>query len=184
MSVLLRPLGPGEQPLRAQLREDWIAHGSVWASPGFRAVAVQRFGVWRMRIRAKVLRAPLSFVYRRLHWRIVRHWGIELPYSVQLGRRTVIHHQGALVVNGQSTIGDDCILRHSVTIGIRHVDDPTDVPVIGNRVDIGVGAVVLGAIHIGDDVRIGANSVVLTDVPAGATVVGSPARVIASRRPV
>jgi len=181
MMALLRPLHPGEQPLGAQLREDWVAHGRVWLNPGFRAVAVHRFGVWRMRIRSKVLRAPVSLFYRFLARRTIRHWGIELPYSVGLGRRTVVHHQGALVVNGQSVIGDDCILRHSVTIGIRRLDRPADVPTIGNRVNIGVGAVILGAITIGDDVQVGANTVVLTDVPAGSTVVGNPARILPPR---
>jgi serine O-acetyltransferase len=181
MNALLRPLGHGELPLVEQLREDWVAHGRVWSSPGFRAVAVQRFGVWRMRIRPKLLRAPVSVLYRRMHLRVIRHWGIELPYSVHLGRRTVIHHQGALVVNGQCTIGDDCILRHSTTIGVRHVARPSEVPTIGNRVNIGVGAVIVGPITIGDDAQIGANTVVLTDVPAGATVVGNPARIIERR---
>ena len=74
-------------------------------------------------------------------------------------------------------IGDDVIIRQGVTIGNRHLDRPDDAPVIGNRVNIGSGAVILGAITIGDDVSIGSNSVVLDDVPAGSTVVGPRAAI-------
>ena len=178
---ILDPLPDGQLPLLAQWREDWVAHERVWSNPGFRAIAVHRFGNWRMRIRPKAVRAPFSLVYRWLARRSVRVWGIEVPYSVTVGRRTVIHHQGLLVINGRCRIGDDCILRHGVTMGLRYLDRPTEVPTLGNRVNVGVGAVVLGGITIGDDVQIGANSVVLTDVPAGCTVVGNPARILPPR---
>jgi serine acetyltransferase len=175
---LFLPLGVGELSLPEQLREDWVAHGRSWTNPGFRVIAVHRFGNWRMRIRHKALRAPFSLLYRWLERRCITRWGVELPYSVAVGRRTVIHHQGLLVVNGWCSIGDDCILRHGVTVGLRYLDRPTEVPRIGNRVNIGVGAVILGGIVIGDDVQIGANSVVLHDAPAGSTVVGNPARIL------
>ena len=178
---LLTPLSPGELSLREQVREDWVAHERAWANPGFRVIAIHRFGNWRMRIRHKALRVPFSLLYRWLERRCIRHWGIELPYSVVVGRRTVIHHQGMLVVNGWCRIGDDCILRHGVTLGLRYLDRPMEVPIIGNRVNIGVGAVILGGITIGDDVQVGANAVVLQDVPAGSTVVGNPARILPPR---
>ena len=177
----LRPLASGEQPLLRQLHEDWVTHERAWRNPGFQAVAINRFGNWRMRVRPLALRAPLSVLYRFLERRCVRSWGIELPYTVQLGRRTRIDHQGAFVVNGWCRIGDDCILRHSTTLGLRHLDRPTEVPTVGNRVNIGVGAVILGAVSIGDDVQVGANTVVLVDVPDGCTIVGNPARILPPR---
>src|SRR5438874_10744274 len=97
------------QPLSlfAQIKEDWIAHGRDWTKPGFRAVAVHRFGNWRMGIRPKFLRAPFSIMYRMLYRRCRNVYGIELPYTVQLGRRVVFEHQSGIVIHGNVTIGDD-----------------------------------------------------------------------------
>ncbi len=158
------------------VREDWTAHQRDWTRPGFRAVAVCRFGQWRMRVRWKPLRAPLSLLYRALFRRCRNVYGIELPYSVQLGRRVVIEHQGGIVVHGAARIGDDCVLRQGVTLGNRHRDRPDEAPVLGCRVNVGAGAKLLGAIHVGNEAVVGANAVVLDDVPASATVVGVPAR--------
>jgi len=165
-----------------QLKEDWEAHGRDWTKPGFRAVAVHRFGAWRMTIEPKLLRAPLSLLYRSLYRKIRNGYGIELPYTVQLGRRVVIEHQGAIVIHGYCHIGDDSIIRQGVTLGLRYLDRLFDAPKLGKRVNIGAGAVILGNVTIGDDANIGANAVVLSDVPPGATAVGIPAKVISSQR--
>jgi hypothetical protein len=77
-----------------QIKEDWIAHGRDWTKPGFRAVAVHRFGVWRMGVEPKLLRAPFSILYRAMFRHVRNVYGIELPYTVQLGRRVIIEHQG------------------------------------------------------------------------------------------
>ncbi len=166
--------------LWATIGEDYAAHGRDWTRPGFRAVAVYRFGVWRMGVRSKLLRAPLSVVYRALFRRCRNRYGIELPYSAQLGRRVVIEHQGAIVIHGDSVIGDDTILRQGVTLGNRRLDAPRDAPRLGRRVNVGAGAKILGGVTIGDGAIIGANAVVLCDVPAGALAVGVPARVRAT----
>ena len=158
--------------------EDWVAHGRDWTKPGFRAVAAHRFGNWRMRVRPKVLRAPFSMIYRAMFRRCRNVYGIELPFSVALGRRVIIEHQGAIVIHGNCQIGDDCIIRQGVTLGNKSLDRPMDAPVLGRRVNVGAGAKILGAVTIGDDAVIGANAVVLCDVPAAATAVGIPARVI------
>lgn len=157
--------------------EDYRAHGRDWTKPGFRAVAVHRFGVWRMSIRSKILRAPLSVLYRVAFRRCRNVYGIELPYSVELGRRVIIEHQGGIVIHGNCRIGDDSIIRQNCTLGIRRLDNPYDAPLIGRNVSIGAGAAILGAIHIGDDSLIGANAVVLRDVPAGSIAFGIPAQV-------
>lgn len=172
---------PSELGLWQHIKEDWVAHGRDWTLPGFRAVAVQRFGVWRMGIEPKLLRAPLSILYRMLYRKVRNGYGIELPYTVKLGRRVIIEHQGAIVVHGYCTIGDDCILRQGVTLGNRHLDRLLDAPQLGDRVNIGAGAKLFGAIQVGDDVQIGANAVLLNNVPEGATVVGIPAKIVKSR---
>ena len=166
-----------------QIKEDWIAHGRDWTKPGFRAVAVHRFGVWRMKVEPKILRAPFSILYRALFRKIRNTYGIELPYSTQLGRRVIIEHQSAIVIHGDCVIGDDCIIRQGVTMGNRYLDRPFDAPKLGTRVNVGAGAKIFGNVTIGDGANIGANAVVLCDVPAGATAVGIPAKVINSSKP-
>lgn len=161
-----------------QVHEDWIAHGRDWTKPGFRAIAAHRFGDWRMRVQPRWLRAPLSILYRMLYRHVRNVYGIDLPYTVQLGRRVVIEHQGAIVIHGNSIIGDETILRQGVTLGNRYLERPLDAPCLGKRVNVGAGAKILGAVRVGDDAQIGANAVVLSDVPAGATAVGIPARIL------
>jgi serine O-acetyltransferase len=167
--------------LFAQIKEDWIAHGRDWTRPGFRTMAVYRFGVWRMGIKLSVLRAPMSLIYR-CKFRSCRNvYGIELPYSAKVGRRVVIEHQGGIVIHGNAEIGDDSIIRQGVTLGNRTMDKPLDAPKLGRSVNVGAGAKILGAVTIGDGAVIGANAVVLIDVPAGATAVGVPARILEAK---
>ncbi|MBF2026926.1 MAG: serine acetyltransferase [Oscillatoriales cyanobacterium C42_A2020_001] len=166
-----------------QIVEDWDAHGRDWTKPGFRAVAVHRFGVWRMGVKPKLLRAPLSVLYRMLFRKVRNTYGIELPYTTKVGRRVIIEHQSAIVIHGSCEIGDDCILRQGVTMGNRYLERPFDAPKLGKRVNVGAGAKLFGAIVIGDDANIGANAVVLKDIPAGATAVGIPAKIIKTGEP-
>jgi serine O-acetyltransferase len=165
--------------LWAQIAEDYRAHGRDWTKPGFRAVAVHRFGNWRMTVRPKLLRAPLSLLYRMAYRHCRNRYGIELPYSARLGRRVVIEHQGGIVVHGNCAIGDDCIIRQGCTLGIRTLDGLADAPVLERGVHLGAGSVVLGRVRLGEGASIGANAVVLKDVPPGALAVGVPARVVA-----
>lgn len=173
MTTVEPPLG-----LWQQIKEDWQAHGCDWTKPGFRAVAVQRFGVWRMTVQPKLLRAPLSMLYRSMYRKVRNVYGIDLPYTVQLGRRVIIEHQGAIIIHGSCHIGDDSIIRQGVTLGNRYLDRSSEAPKLGKRVNIGAGAKVLGNVTIGDDACVGANAVVLNDIPAGHTAVGIPAKLI------
>ena len=157
-------------------KEDLAAHEGDWTRPGFRALAAHRFGVWRMGVRSRILRAPLSLMYRWFFRRCRDRYGIELPFSAWIGRRVVFEHQNGIVVHGSAIIGDECVLRQGVTLGNRHLERPYDAPRLGRGVNIGAGAVLLGRIELGDRVQVGANAVVLKDVPAGDTVVGIPAR--------
>lgn len=165
----------------AQVKEDYEAHGRDASRPGFQAVLVHRFGTWRMGVEPRVLRAPLSVAYRMLYRAVRNFYGIELPYTVKLGRRVVFEHQHGIVVHGQSVIGDDCILRQGVTLGIRSMDHLEEAPVLGRGVNVGAGAKILGPVRIGDGAAVGANAVVLRDVPAGGLAVGVPAQLVPRR---
>lgn len=157
-----------------QIREDWVAHDRDWTRPGFRAVAVHRFGNWRKTL-APPLSLPLGVVYRRMYRMVRDRYGIELPWTAKVGRRVVFEHQHGIVIHGFSTIGDDCVIRHGVTLGNRTADRGGDAPTLGSKVNVGAGAKILGPVQIGDGANIGANAVVLSDVPAGTTAVGVPA---------
>jgi serine O-acetyltransferase len=164
------------------IREDWDANGRVWTKPGFRAVAVHRFGAWAMRQRP-VIRAPLFRLYITLFRWVRNNYGIELPYSTRVGRRFRIGHQGGIVIHPRARIGDDCCIRQNVTIGAATADRSSEAPTLGDRVEVGAGAVIIGRITIGDDVRVGPNAVVMTNVPAGSTAFAAPARIIPRREP-
>jgi len=176
---------PSEPPktlreLRTFLRDDIVANRSDATKPGVRALMVHRFGNWRMQIGSRVLRAPFTMLHQSLFRRCRNVYGVEIPWSAKVGRNVVVEHQGGIVVHGDATIGDGCTIRQGVTIGNRSIEAPFDVPVIGRDVNIGAGAVIVGPIRLGDGCAIGANSVVLHDVPAGVTVAGAPARPISS----
>lgn len=158
------------------LAEDFRTHDRKLTEPGFWAVAVHRLGNARMAVKPP-LRMPLSALYRAGFALSNIVLGIELPYTTRLGRRVRFWHNGGIVISARA-IGDDVHIRHNTTLGIARRDQTEARPIIGDRVDIGVGAVILGAVTIGDDAKIGANSVVVHDVPAGATAVGAPARVL------
>ena len=160
------------------IAEDYDANGRDWTRPGFRALAVYRFGVWRMSIRVPLIRKLASFIYNIGFRRCRNIYGIELPYSAQVGRHVVIEHQGGIVVHGATKIGDGTIIRQGCTFGIRSLDRLDEAPTIGRNVNIGTGAVIVGDVRIGDGASIGANAVVLSDVPPGALAIGVPARLV------
>jgi serine O-acetyltransferase len=163
------------------IRADLAAHGGDWGAQGFWALLVYRFGRWRYRVRPALLRKPLSLLYKVLYKVIQIITGIELPCEVPIGAGFVIEHSGGIVVSGFARFGAHCRIRNGVVIGLARVNDPC-APQFGDHVDIGAGAKVLGNIRIGDNVLIGANAVVITDVPANSIAVGVPA-VIKPRKP-
>lgn len=158
------------------IREDLATHDGEWLSEGFLALAVHRFGNWRMSVRPRLLRAPLSFAYHVLQKLVHLYCGVELHYTVQVGRRVRIWHRGGMTLSA-IRIGDDTHLRQNTTMGVRRRGDPRWLrPTIGNRCDIGVGAVIVGGITVGDDCVIGANVVIGEDVP--------PASIVTLQKPV
>jgi serine O-acetyltransferase len=164
------------------LREDLRTHDGNLFDQGFWAVATHRFGNWRMGFRWKFMRAPLTLVYLFLNKWVEWTCGITLPYVTKLGRRVRIWHHSGMILHARS-IGSDVHIRHTTTFGVARRDQNRDIPVIEDRVDIGCGVCVLGAVRVGHDSVIGANAVVLEDVPPWSVAAGVPARVVKSLRP-
>ena len=164
----------GPDRIFANIRADLRAHQGDWGAQGFWALVIYRFGRWRYGVRPAWLRKILSGVYKVLFKLVQIVTGIELPCEVTIGRNFVIDHHGSIVISGYTRFGDNCRIRNGVCIGLSRVSDPC-APVIGNNVDIGAGAKLLGRISIGDNVLIGANAVVVRDVPADCIAVGVPA---------
>ena len=129
----------------------------------------------------------ILFIWYLPFYRFFVEWvmGIELPWSLKAGRGLKLQHGQALVVHGQTIIGSNCGLKHSTTIGIRMNPDGSvgRAPIIGNNVDIGAQVCIIGAIEIGDNVAIGAGSIVVKSIPANCVVVGNPARVVKVNEP-
>jgi serine O-acetyltransferase len=169
----LNPADIGFWPLVA---EDFRTHDRDIASQGFWALFWHRFGNWRMSVRPKLLRAPLSVLYKIMFKATEIFCGIKLHYTVIVGRRVRIDHFGGIIIGARS-IGDDVNIRQNTTFGVARMDDLNAKPKVGNRVNIGAGAVLAGDIAIGDDAAIGANAVVMIDVPPGHLAVGVPATI-------
>ena len=171
---------PGGLGFFALVGEDYHAHGREFLSPGFWALFWHRFGNWRMGIRPRVLRLPFSFIYRLMYYNVRWFCGIELPYTVRVGRRVILEHFGGMILVAQS-IGDDVTIRQNTTFGIARLEDRAGRPIIGNGVELGAGAVVLGRVVVGEDAVVGANAVVVRSVPPLAVVGGVPAKLIRLR---
>lgn len=159
------------------IRHDLKTYNGDWTSQGFWALVTYRFGRWRYTLRIPLIRKFFSLLYKILYKYTQVVTGIELPCEVEVGKNFRIDHFGDIIISGYAKFGDDCVIRNGVTVGLRHEDNPT-APQIGNQVNIGAGAKVLGPITIGDNVDIGANAVVLTDVPSNSIAVGVPAKII------
>lgn len=160
------------------IKKDKKANSKSINIAGFRVLLVYRFGRWRMNVKPKLFRAPLSFFYRLMENHVRFKYGIELPYSAQLGDSITFEHQHGIVIHGNAVIGGHCIIRQGVTIGNKSIETSHEAPVIGSYVNIGAGAKILGSVKIGNHAIIGANAVVITDIPEYGVAVGIPARVI------
>ncbi|QBP75361.1 serine acetyltransferase [Herbaspirillum huttiense] len=156
---------------RYNMRRPFLKEQSIWAIWVYR---------WGRRIEAAPpgLKRKLSNVFYWVAFRFVETaFGISLPRTARIGPGLRIWHFGNIFLHADVVLGAGCTLRQGVTIGNRREDGP--VPVIGDNVEFGAYAQVFGGVHVGDGSKIGAMSVVLHDVPAGATVVGAPAKVVA-----
>jgi GT2 family glycosyltransferase/serine acetyltransferase len=157
----------------ALIAEDYRTHGRQFFSQGFWALFWHRFGNMRMSVRSRLLRAPMTLLYRTMYKLTQWTCGIDLPYTVIVGRRVHLEHFGGMVLIAKQ-IGDDVIIRQNTTFGVARAGLDKR-PVIENGVEIGAGAVVIGDVVVGGGACVGANAVVTSDVPPGEVVVGVPA---------
>ncbi|MBE6914087.1 MAG: serine O-acetyltransferase [Ruminococcaceae bacterium] len=139
--------------------------------PGVKAVRNHRKAHW-------CYEHGLFFLARLISQASRRATGIEIHPGAKIGKRLVIDHGMGIVIGETAEIGDDCLIYHGVTLGGTGKDQGKRHPTIGNNVLIATGAKVLGPFNVGDGARIAANAVVLTEIPANATAVGVPARVV------
>jgi serine O-acetyltransferase len=174
----MNPAGIGFLSL---LHEDLRTHDGNLFEQGFWAISVHRFGNWRMGL-PKLLRMPCTLLYRFLFKWVEWTCGITLPYTVKLGRRVRIWHHSGMILHAAS-IGDEVHIRQNTTFGIARRDALHQLPTIEDRVDIGCGVAILGNVTIGHDSVIGANAVVLKDIPPHSVAVGIPARIIKTTAP-
>ena len=139
--------------------------------PGVKAVCYHRGAHW-------CYEHKLMFLARMISQMGRHRTGIEIHPGAKIGKRLVIDHGMGIVIGETAEIGDDCLIYHGVTLGGTGKDSGKRHPTIGNNVLIGTGAKVLGPFKVGDNSRIAANSVVLSEIPPDSTAVGIPARVV------
>jgi serine O-acetyltransferase len=139
--------------------------------------------IWAYRIAHLFWRWHLKLLARFLMHLVRFFTGVEIHPAAKIGRRFFIDHGMGVVIGETTEIGDDVLMYQGVVLGGTSRQKTKRHPTIGHDVVIGSGAIVLGAIQVGDGAKIGSGSVVVKDVPAGATVVGVPARVAESRQP-
>lgn len=163
--------------IRAIQREDPAAKSPLeilLCYPGLHAILIHRVAHWFYRHRCYVVARCVSQAARFLT-------GIEIHPGARIGKRLFIDHGSGVVIGETAQVGDDVLLYQGVTLGGTGNQRGKRHPTVGNRVVVGTGAAVLGDIRLGDDVKVGAGSVVVHSVPDGSTVVGIPAKVVRAR---
>lgn len=139
-------------------------------------LAIRRYQYWHKR-GGLVARFISKFVALRYHfWSVVT--GAEIPLNCNIGGGLLIPHPNGIVIHPGAIIGVNCLIFQQVTIGTRSIPGN---PVIEGHVDIGAGAKILGPVRIGAHARVGANAVVLSNVPNGALAIGIPAKIVEER---
>jgi len=139
--------------------------------PGLHAILFYRFSHWFWQKRFHLLARFLSHVAKMLT-------GVEIHPGATIGHRVFIDHAAGVVIGETAEVGDDVTLYQGVTLGGTSLHKGKRHPTLMNGVIVGSGAQILGPLTVGEHARVGANAVVLQDVPAGMTVVGIPARVV------
>ena len=139
--------------------------------PGVRAVIDHRIAHW-------FYKKGLFYIARSISQKSRKRTGIEIHPGATIGKRLVIDHGMGIVIGETTIIGDDCLLYQGVTLGGSGKEKGKRHPTLGNNVLVGAGAKVLGSFTVGDNARIAANAVVLNEIPANATAVGVPAKVV------
>src|SRR5581483_9691448 len=139
-------------------------------------LTIRRYQYWRNRT-GILAYTIIKFVVLRYHfWSAIT--GTDIPLLCEIGGGLLIPHPNGIVIHPDAKIGVNCLIFQQVTIGTR---GPTGAPVIDGHVDIGAGAKLLGSIRVGAHARVGANAVVLDNVPEGKIAIGIPAKIVSKR---
>ena len=172
--VVRRAVAMVREDVEAAMRRDPAAHSRLemfLSSAGLHAV-------WGYRLAHVLWENPSTRLPARLLSQAVRSaTGVEIHPGATIGRRLFIDHSMGVVIGETAEIGDDVLLYHGVTLGGRSLSKTKRHPTLGNRVVVGAGAKILGPILLGDYSQVGANSVVVKDVPDGSVAVGIPAQI-------
>lgn len=166
------------EDIDSAVKKDPAAHSKMevlLCYPGIHALIFYRFSHFLWTHRLRTLGRFVSSIGRFFT-------GVDIHPGARIGKRLFIDHATGLVVGETAELGDDVTLYHGVTLGGTSGEKGKRHPTLGNRVIVGAGAKVLGPITIGDDARIGSNAVVLKNVPAKATAVGIPARIVVAKK--
>lgn len=154
---------------------DWSRENPrrLWDPSRKLLLAIRRYQYWQNRggIVSDFIGKLVALRYR--FWSVVT--GAEIPLNCNIGGGLLIPHPNGIVIHPGARIGVNCLIFQQVTIGTRST---SDVPVIEGHVDIGAGAKILGSVHIGAHARVGANAVVLSNVPTGGVAFGIPTKTI------
>lgn len=168
------------EDLQAALDHDPAARTRLEVALGYAGV----HAVWGYRAAHALWGRPGMKLPARLLSQMVRALtGVEIHPAARLGRRFFIDHGSGVVIGETTQVGDDCVIFHGSTLGGTSMRKGKRHPTLGDRVVVGAGAKVLGPVWIGDGARIGANAVVLHDVPPDAAAVGVPAKIRVKHRP-
>jgi serine O-acetyltransferase len=163
----------------SDLRDAWDVHGRSLRHRAFWAMAFYHYGRYILSMRRHPVRWLLNLPYAFFSTFTPIVTGVSLDRTTRIGKRLHIIHPGMVLIHPQVVLGDRVGLMHGVTLGTS----PTNpgVPTLGNDVFVGAHATILGGVTIGDGARIAANSLIICDVPAGATAIGVPAKVYPAR---
>lgn len=150
----------------------------IWLEPGTVAVLVYRYGNWIRQVDVPVIREILLMPYWVAKALVILTSQIYIASRAPIGKGLVLHNFSGIYLM-PARIGKNCIVFQGVLIGhLRHTRGPRSAPIIGDNVFLGAGCKILGDVTIGNNVVVGANSLVVTSVPDNCTVVGVPARVV------
>lgn len=145
-------------------------------------ILMYRFGCWvRTDCNVPLLKPLLKIITKIVHKFLSLLTGYQIPFGTTIGRGLYIGHAGYLVINSKAVIGENCNLSVGVIIGEGGRGDSKGSPVLGDFVYVAPGAKIIGKIRVGNNVAIGANAVVVKDVPDGMSVAGVPAKIVNDR---
>lgn len=158
------------------ISEDYRTNLRSLMRPGFHAMVTYRLGRWAAVHGRR--RRPVLWLAQLMQLFVRNFYGIDLYWTTEIGRRLMIPHHGTIVIHRFGKIGNDCVIHQGVTLGAADVFIRHEGPVLGDNVDLGAGSMILGSVRIGSNVRIGPNCVVTSDVPDHSTVFPPASRLI------